>query len=59
MLLNKYSRVIYADLPDKAKESYNFQKASAILAEYGFITNLLKYDWYGADFLLNTLMVIG
>jgi len=20
------------------------------LAEYGFITNLLKYDWYGADF---------
>ena len=50
MLLNKYSRVIYADLPDKAKESYNFQKASAVLAEYGFITNLLKYDWHGADF---------
>ena len=50
MLLKKYSKIKYSALKSKAKESYNFQKASAILAEFGFITNLLKYDWYGADF---------
>ena len=47
MLLKKYSKIKYSALPSKAKESYNFQKASAVLAEFGFITNLLKYDWYG------------
>jgi len=51
MLLNKYQRVTYSNLPSKAKEAYNFQKASAVLADFGFITNLLKYDWLGADFL--------
>jgi hypothetical protein len=51
MLLDKYPRVTYKDLPAKLQETYNFQKASAILADYGFITNLLKYDWLGADFL--------
>ena len=51
MLLNKYGKVAYKDLPAKLQETYNFQKASAILADYGFITNLLKYDWLGADFL--------
>jgi hypothetical protein len=51
MLLKKYKKINYSDLPAKAKETYNFQKASAILADYGFVTNLLKYDWMGADFL--------
>jgi len=51
MLLNKYAKVAYKDLPAKLQETYNFQKASAILADFGFITNLLKYDWLGADFL--------
>jgi hypothetical protein len=51
MLLNKYKKVVYRELSPKMQESYNFQKASAILAEYGFVTNLLKYDWLGADFL--------
>lgn len=37
------------------KESYNFQKASAVLADYGFVTNLLPYDWMGADFLAQHL----
>ena len=50
MLLKKYPKIKYSALPSKAKESYNFQKASAVLAQFGFITNLLKYDWYGADF---------
>ena len=51
MLLKKYSKVDYKKLPKKLQESYNFQKASSILADYGFVTNLLKYDWMGADFL--------
>ena len=51
MLLSTYKRIQYSKLPAKAKEAYNFQKASAILADYGFVTNLLKYDWLGADFL--------
>jgi hypothetical protein len=49
-LLIRAFRYTHIALPSKAKESYNFQKASAVLAEFGFITNLLKYDWYGADF---------
>lgn len=53
MLLGKYKKIVYADLDGntKAQESYNYQKASAVLADYGFFTNLLKYDWLGADFL--------
>jgi hypothetical protein len=53
MILEKYKRVEYKDLKGhgKAQEAYNFQKASAVLADYGFVTNLLKYDWLGADFL--------
>jgi len=51
MLLKKYPKVDYKKLPKKLQESYNFQKASSILADYGFVTNLLKYDWMGADFL--------
>jgi hypothetical protein len=53
MLLGKYQKIHYCDLEKnkKAQESYNFQKASAVLADYGFFTNLLKYDWNGADFL--------
>jgi hypothetical protein len=51
MLLKKYEKIKYSDLSAKAKETYNFQNASALLADYGFVTNLLKYDWLGADFL--------
>ena len=51
MILGKYEKVRYQDLKAKAQEAYNFQKASSVLADYGFVTNLLKYDWLGADFL--------
>jgi hypothetical protein len=51
MILKEFYRVKYCELPAKAQEAYNYQKASAILAEHGFITNLLKYDWNGADFI--------
>jgi hypothetical protein len=50
-LLSEFDKVIYKKLNDKMQEAYNFQKASAVLADYGFVTNLLKYDWQSADFL--------
>ena len=44
-------RIKYSDLNARQKEVYNFQKVSALLADYGF--NCLKpsEDWQGADFL--------
>jgi len=50
-LLKQFDRVSYKKLNKKMQEAYNFQKASAVLADYGFVTNLLKYDWQSADFL--------
>lgn len=47
----RYGRVQYDDLNAKQKERYNFQKVSALLADYGFITISLSDDWNGADFL--------
>lgn len=35
----------------KQQENYNYQKASAILADYGYNTIRLSDDWKGADFL--------
>lgn len=31
-------------------ETYNFQKVSAVLADYGFFTSRHHDDWEGADF---------
>ena len=31
-----FSKINYKDLNAKAKEMYNFQKISAVLADYGF-----------------------
>ncbi len=44
-------KIEYSELNAKAKEMYNFQKASAKLADYGFTTMWLNNDWEGADFL--------
>ncbi|MCC7014021.1 MAG: hypothetical protein IT454_15800 [Planctomycetes bacterium] len=35
----------------RPKENFNFQKVSAILADYGFVTFRLSDDWCGADFI--------
>ena len=35
----------------KEVETYNFHKAAAVLAEYGFDCIRLADDWHGADFL--------
>ena len=44
-------RIRYSDLNAKQKENYNFQKVSAVLADYGFVTLRLSDDWQGADFI--------
>ena len=44
-------RVHYADLNARQKENYNFQKVSAVLADFGFSTLRLTDDWQGADFI--------
>lgn len=48
MLLKK---VPYSELNSRQRENYNFQKVSAVLADYGFVTIRLSDDWQGADFI--------
>ena len=45
------TRVRYGDLNARQKENYNFQKVSAVLADFGFSTLRLTDDWQGADFI--------
>ena len=46
------SRISYADLKgSRQQENFNFQKLSAVLADYGFMTVRLTDDWKGADFI--------
>lgn len=47
----KFVRFPYSRLNGRQKENANFQKVSAVLAEYGFSTIRLSDDWLGADFL--------
>lgn len=44
-------KIHYKDLNARQKETYNFQKVSAVLADYGFATIKLNDDWQGADFI--------
>lgn len=46
-----FQRVKYEDLNSRQQESFNFQKVSAVLADYGFATIRLSSDWQGADFI--------
>ena len=46
-----FSTINYAALSAPQKENFNFQKVSAVLADYGFATIRLTDDWNGADFL--------
>ncbi len=47
----KFERVAYKSLNSRQKENFNFQKVSAALADYGFLTLRLSDDWQGADFI--------
>lgn len=47
----KFKRITYGDLNARQQETFNFQKVSAVLADYGFTTIRLSSDWRGADFI--------
>ena len=47
----KFEKIEYQALNSRQKENHNFQKVSALLADYGFITIKLSDDWQGADFI--------
>jgi hypothetical protein len=46
-----FERYPYQKLNSRQQEAYNFQKVSAVLADYGFVTIRLTSDWRGADFI--------
>lgn len=46
-----FERISYQKLNSRQREAYNFQKLSAVLADYGFLTIRLSNDWRGADFI--------
>jgi hypothetical protein len=45
------NKIAYTSLNDRQKENYNFHKAAAVLADYGFTSIRLSDDWQGADFI--------
>lgn len=47
----KLKKINYSELNDRQKETYNFQKVSSILSDYGFATIKLNDDWQNADFI--------
>ena len=47
----RLQKIAYADLNSRQRENYNFQKVSALFADYGFTTMRLSDDWQGADFI--------
>ncbi len=46
-----FEKVDYNNLNSRQKETFNFQKVSAILSDYGFATIKLNDDWQSADFI--------
>jgi hypothetical protein len=46
-----FQRIVYTKLNPRQKENYNFHKAAARLADYGFNSIRLTDDWQGADFI--------
>ena len=49
---NRVTKIDYAtELNPKQQEQHLFQKCSAILADYGYVTIKLSDDWKGADFI--------
>lgn len=44
-------KIKYKDLNARQKESYNFHKVAAVLADYGYSSMWLYDDWQGADFI--------
>ncbi|MDB5267092.1 MAG: hypothetical protein JWP58_132 [Hymenobacter sp.] len=46
-----FDKISYSLLNSRQQETFNFQKVSAVLADYGFATIKLNDDWQGADFI--------
>lgn len=44
-------KIKYSELNARQKEIYNFQKVSAVFADFGYTTVKLSDDWMGADFI--------
>ena len=51
----EFKRIAYKSLNSRQQEAFNFQKVSAVLADYGFTTIRLTSDWRGADFIAQHL----
>ena len=49
--MTQFKKISYSKLKSRQQENYNFQKISALLADYGFNTLRLSDDWQGADFI--------
>lgn len=48
---HQFKRIAYGKLNSRQKENFNYQKLSAKLADFGFVTHRLSDDWQGADFI--------
>ena len=46
-----FTPISYFNLNSRQKENFNYQKLSAVLADYGYVTHRLSDDWQGADFI--------
>jgi hypothetical protein len=46
-----FQKISYEELNSRQQEAYNFQKVSAVLADFGIVTIPLSNDWNGADFI--------
>lgn len=46
-------KIDYRLLNARQQETFNFQKVSGVLADFGFATIRLSDDWQGADFIAN------
>ncbi len=44
-------KIKYESLNSKQKETYNYHKVSAVLADYGYFTMRVTDDWESADFI--------
>ena len=51
MAQTRWKKVNYRELNGRQQERFNFQKLSAVLADYGFNCIWLSADWKDADFL--------
>jgi hypothetical protein len=49
------TKIKYSELNARQKENYNYQKLSAVLADYGFVTMRLSDEWQGADLIAQHL----